>query len=129
MSKKITSRDLSNYQPLNTLNSESLREICGKLVIVEINKGDNIFIQGDAKADHIFLHEGVVDLVENSKVVKTLKAGTEDTKTALAHIIPRNFTAIAQSKVIAFMIDSDLLDMMLTWDQTGTFQVDELNSE
>ena len=129
MSKKITSKDLCNYQPLNTLNSESLREICNKLVITEINKGDNIFIQGDAKADHIFLHEGVVELVENGKVVKTLEAGTEDTKTALAHIIPRNFTATAKSNAVVFMIDSDLLDMMLTWDQTGSFQVEELNSE
>ncbi|MCW8922232.1 MAG: cyclic nucleotide-binding domain-containing protein [Gammaproteobacteria bacterium] len=129
MSKKITSKDLSNYQPLNTLNSESLREICNKLVIIEINKGDNIFLQGDAKADHIFLHEGEVDLVENGKVVKTLKAGTEDTKTALAHIIPRNFSAVAKSNSVAFMIDSDLLDMMLTWDQTGSFQVEELNAE
>ena len=127
MSTKITSKDLSNYHPLDTLNAESLREICSKLIIVEINKGDNIFIQGDAKADHIFLHGGEVDLLENGKVIKTLKAETEDTKTALAHIIPRNFTAIAKSNVIAFMIDSDLLDMMLTWDQTGTFQVDELS--
>ena len=129
MSANITSKDLSNYHPLDTLDAENLREICNKLVIVEINKGDNIFIQGDAKADHIFLHQGEVELIENGKVIKTLKSGTEDTKTALAHIIPRNFTAIAKSSVIAFMVDSDLLDMMLTWDQTSTFQVDELNQE
>ena len=129
MSKKITSRDLLKYQPLDTLNPENLREICDKLVIVEINKGDNIFIQGDAKADHIFLHDGVVELVENGQVVKTLESGTKDTKTALAHIIPRNFTATAKTNVVVFMIDSDLLDMMLTWDQTGCFQVEELNAE
>lgn len=129
MSKKITSRDLLNYQPLDTLNPENLREICDKLVIVDINKGDNIFIQGDAKADHIFLHDGVVELIENGKVVKTLESGTKDTKTALAHIIPRNFSAIAKTNVVAFMIDADLLDMMLTWDQTGCFQVEELNTK
>jgi CRP-like cAMP-binding protein len=129
MSTKITQRDLSNYQPLNTLNPENLREICAKLVIVEIPKGDNIFIQGDAKDDHIYLHDGVVELVENKKVVKTLESGTDDTKTALAHIIPRNFSAIAKTNVVAFMVDSDLLDMMLTWDQTGSFQVEELNTE
>ncbi|MFC1589257.1 cyclic nucleotide-binding domain-containing protein [Pseudomonadota bacterium] len=128
MSTKITTKDLSNYEPLNTLNPESLREICDKLVIAEINKGDNIFLQGDAKADHIFLHQGEVDLVENGEVIKTLKAGTEDTKRALAHIIPRNFTAVAKSSVIVFMIDSDLLDMMLTWDQTGSFHVEELDT-
>ena len=126
---KITSKDLLNYQPLDTLNPENLREICDKLLIVEINKGDNIFIQGDAKADHIFLHDGAVELLEKGKVIKTLESGTEDTKTALAHIIPRNFTAVAKTNVVAFMIDSDLLDMMLTWDQTGSFQVEELNTD
>ncbi|MDH5710218.1 MAG: cyclic nucleotide-binding domain-containing protein [Gammaproteobacteria bacterium] len=129
MSTKITPRDLSNYEPLNSLNAESLREICNKLNISEINKGDNIFLKGDAKADHIFLHEGTIDLVENGKVIKTLQAGTADTRTALAHIIPRNFTAVATSKAVVFTVDSDLLDMMLTWDQTGSFQVEELNTE
>jgi len=129
MSTRITQKDLSNYQPLNTLNPENLREICSKLVIVEIPKGDNIFIQGDAKDDHIYLHDGVVELVENKKVVKTLESGTDDTKTALAHIIPRNFSAMAKTNVVVFMVDSDLLDMMLTWDQTGSFQVEELNTE
>lgn len=129
MSIKITPRDLGNYQPLNTLNAENLREICNKLVICEVKKGDNIFLQGDSKADHIFLHEGTVDLAERGTIVKTLKAGTEDTKTALAHIIPRNYTAVAKSNVTVFVIDSDLLDMMLTWDQTGNFQVEELDAD
>jgi len=129
MSAKITPKDLCNYHPLDTLNSESLREICNKLTVAEIKKGGNVFIRGDAKSDHIFLHEGIVDLVENGKVIKTLEAGTEDTRTALAHIIPRNFTAIAKTNVVIFTIDSDLLDMMLTWDQTGSFQVEELNGE
>lgn len=129
MSMKISPKELVNYQPLNTLNPENLREISGKLVIAEINKGDNIFIQGDAKADHIFLHDGVVELRENGKVVKTLESGTDDTKAALAHIIPRNFTAVASTNVVAFMVDSDLLDMMLTWDQTGCFQVEDLSTQ
>ncbi len=129
MSIKITLKDLSNYQPLNTLNPENLREICGKLKTMEISRGDNIFIQGDAKDDHIYLHDGVVELVENKTVVKTLESGTDDTKTALAHIIPRNFSATAKTNVVVFMVDSDLLDMMLTWDQTGSFQVEELDTE
>jgi CRP-like cAMP-binding protein len=129
MSAKISLKDLSNYQPLNTLNPENLREICDKLKIVEISKGDNIFLQGDASDEHIFLHEGVVELIEKKKVVKTLESGTDDTKTALAHIIPRNFSAIAKTNIVCFMVDSDLLDMMLTWDQTGSFQVEELDTE
>ena len=129
MSVKISPSDLSNYQPLNTLNPENLKEISDKLTIVEITKGDNIFLQGDKGDDHIYLHDGVVEMVENKKVVKTLESGTDDTKTALAHIIPRNFSAVAKTNIVAFMVDSDLLDMMLTWDQTGSFQVEELDTD
>lgn len=128
MITQITHKDLSNYHPLDTLNIENLRELSGKLVVAEINKGDNIFIQADAKADHIFLHDGVVDIIENGKVFKTLESGTESSKMALAHILPKSFSAIAKTNVTVFLINSDLLDMMLTWDQTGSFQVDELDA-
>lgn len=129
MSTIIKPRDLQNFHPLNTLNPENIKEISNKLTISEISKGDNIFIKGDAKADQIFLFEGAVDFVEDGKVVKTLHAGTDEAQSALAHIIPRNYTAVAKTKVIVFVVDSDLLDMMLTWDQTGSFQVEELDSE
>lgn len=129
MSSKIPPKELQNFQPLNTLTPENLKEISNKLTIAEISKGDNIFLKGDAKADHIFLYEGSVDYVNDGKVVKTLHAGTDESRTALAHIIPRNFTAVAKSKVIVFVVDADLLDMMMTWDQTGSFQVEELDGE
>jgi CRP-like cAMP-binding protein/rhodanese-related sulfurtransferase len=129
MSTTISFKELQNYQPLNTLNPENLKEISDKLVISEISEGDNIFLKGDSKDNHIFLHEGSVDFMENNEVVKTLHAGTEETKSALAHIIPRNVTAVAKTKIIVFAVDSDLLDMMLTWDQTGSFQVEELDGE
>lgn len=129
MSTKIPLKDLQNFQPLNTLNPENLKEISNKLVVSEIDKGGNIFVKGDKKDDLIFLYEGSVDLVDNKKVVKTLHAGTDETNSALAHVIPRNFTAVAKSKVVIFVVDADLLDMMLTWDQTGSFQVEELDGE
>jgi len=129
MSIKIRPGELLNFQPLNTLNPENLKEISNKLTTAEISKGDNIFIKGDARADQIFLYEGSVDFMDDGKVVKTLHAGTEEAGAALAHVIPRNYTAVAKSKVIVFIVNSDLLDMMLTWDQTGSFQVEELNGE
>lgn len=128
MSVKVTVKDLGNYTPLGTLMPDNLTEIADKLLVVEIPKGGKIFSQGDSGADHIFLYEGTVDLVENKDVFKTVEAGTEDAKPALAHIMPRTFTAIAKTAVVVFNVNSDLLDMMMTWDQTGSFQVDEMGS-
>lgn len=128
MSKGISSTELKFYQPLDSLTSENLREISQKLKILEIPKGDNIFIQGDSKDDHIYLYQGTVSLMENGKLSKEIKSGTDDAKAALAHIIPRNYTAIAKNNVTVFSVDSDLLDMMLTWDQNSSVQVEVLDN-
>jgi len=125
---KIAISQLRFFQPLDTLTSDNLNEIAQKLQYLEIPKGDNIFIQGDKDDDHIYLLKGTVELRENGNVVKEIKAGTEDAKVALAHIIPRNFNAVAKTPVAVITVDSDLLDMMLTWDQTSSFQVEEVSS-
>jgi len=129
MSSKITVQDLSNFTPLDTLMPDNKKEIVAKLKIMEIPKDDNIFLAGEKGNDHLFLFEGTVDLVENNEVFKTLVAGTPDARPALAHIMPRTFTAVAKTPVTIFTVNSDLLDMMLTWDQTGSFQVDELTTD
>jgi hypothetical protein len=43
--------------------------------------------------------------------------------------LPRRVSARARSKVEFISIDSDLLDVMLTWDQTGTYEVSELRGD
>jgi len=41
-------------------------------------------------------------------------------------VYPRRVTARAKNRVKYISIDSDLLDVMLTWDQTGIYEVSEL---
>jgi CRP-like cAMP-binding protein len=129
MSIKITSRDISQYEPLNSLNPENVKEIAGKLKVVEFSKGETIFKQGDTDDDHLYLHKGMVEMCEGKNPVRKLEAGSNEARMALAHIIPRNLSAVARSDVIVLKVNSDLLDMMLTWDQTGSFQVEDLNTQ
>jgi signal-transduction protein with cAMP-binding, CBS, and nucleotidyltransferase domain len=127
MSIKITFKDLSQYQPLDSLNPENIKEIASKLQILEFKKGDILFKQGDTDSDHLYLHKGTVEFFEGKNPIKKLEAGTEETRTPLGHVIPRNMSAIALSDVILLKVNGDLLDMMLTWDQTGNFKVEDLN--
>lgn len=120
---------LSKFRPLNSLNPENIKEIAGKLGVIEIPKGGNVFLKGDSNDDHLFLYEGEVELREGDKPAKTIKAGSDEALVALAHIIPRNFSAVAKSNVTVISINSDLLDLMLTWDQTGSFQVEDLDMQ
>ncbi|MCK4834438.1 MAG: cyclic nucleotide-binding domain-containing protein [Gammaproteobacteria bacterium] len=127
MSTKISFLDLNNYQPLDSLTPENLKEITEKLETFELKKGDTVFKEGDKDDYHIFLYSGNIDLIKAGKTLKTIEAGTAEAKTAIAHIIPRNFSCIASSDAVIFKINSDLLDLMLAWDQTGSFQVEELS--
>jgi len=129
MSATISFLDLNNYQPLDSLTPENLKEIAGKLEVFELASGDPVFTEGDKDDKHIFLHKGNVELIKAGKTLKTIEAGTADAKSALAHIIPRNFSCTAASDVVIFKIGANFLDSMLAWNQTGSFQVEELNEE
>ena len=129
MSIKITSRDIRQFEPLNALNPENVKEIASKLTVMELKKGATIFKQGDTEDDHLYLHSGKVEMFEGKNPVMQLEAGSSESRMALAHIIPRNLTAVANSDVVLLKVNSDLLDMMLTWDQTGSFQVEDLNMQ
>jgi len=91
MSTTISFLNLNNYQPLDSLTPENLKEIAEKLEVVELNKGDAVFNEGDKDDRHIFLYTGNVDLIKAGKILKTIEAGTADARTSIAHIIPRNF--------------------------------------
>ena len=129
MSTTISFLDLNNYEPLNSLTPENLKEISQKLQVVELKKGDAVFKEGDKDDQHIFLYRGKVDLIKAGKTLKSINAGTADAKSAIAHIIPRNFSCLAADDSVVFKINADWLDMMLTWDQTGSFQVEELSTD
>ena len=127
MAKQISITRLSKFEPLNSLNPENVKEIAAKLGVIEIHKGDNVFLKGDSNDDHIFLYEGEVELREGNRSIKTIEAGSNEARVALAHIIPRDYSAVAKSDVTVVSVNSDLLDLMLTWDQTGSFQVVDLD--
>jgi CRP-like cAMP-binding protein len=129
MSVTISVLDLNKYQPLDSLTPDKQKELSTKLEVVELKKGDYVFREGDRQDSHIFLYSGSVDLVKGGKSLKTIEAGTRDAKVAIAHIIPRNFSCVASSDAVVFKIDGDLLDIMLAWDQTGSFQVEELSGD
>ncbi len=128
MSTKISFLHLNNFHPLDSLTPENLKEIADKLEISELKKGDTVFKEGDKDNRHIFLFKGSINLIKNNKILKSIEAGSADAKFAIAHILPRNFTCTAKTDLVIFKVNADILDMMLAWDQTGSFQVEELSS-
>ncbi len=70
-----------------------------------------------------------MELRADDKLIGTIRAGTPEARAALAPGLPRKFTARAAIDIEYIVIDSDLLDVLLTWDQTGQYEVAELRGD
>jgi len=120
---------LRTFSPLDGLKGENLRALARKTTLRELAHGRMLFKEGDTDKRTYYLVSGTVDLLTDGHVVGSVKAGTPDARHALAPMLPRRCTArVATDRIEYVSIDSDLLDVLLTWDQTGTYEVGELQA-
>ncbi|MCK4709314.1 MAG: cyclic nucleotide-binding domain-containing protein, partial [Gammaproteobacteria bacterium] len=128
MTTELTTEQLSKFSPLNSLNSESLAQAIDKIQVESLEADATIFEKGSNDDKHYYLLEGSIDLIGDSGVLKTVVANSKDAFEPIAQIIPRTVTAKAKEYSKIFILDSDVLDMLLTWDQSSAYQVQELSA-
>ena len=71
----------------------------------------------------------MVELREGERTVAMIRGGTPEARNPLLPRLPRRVTARAIDEIEYLSIDSELLDVMITWDQTGTYEVAELQAQ
>ena len=120
---------LKSLSPLDGLKAENLQALVKKTSVQEIGGGRFLFKQGDTEKRTIYVISGEVELRTETKVVRVIEGGTGDARHPLAPVLPRKVSARARSRVEYISVDSDLLDVMLTWDQTGSYEVNELHGD
>jgi CRP-like cAMP-binding protein len=120
---------LRAFSPLDGLKNENLRALARKTTVREIGQGRLLFKEGDTDKRTYYLASGVLELMSNGRIVGTIRGGTPDARHPIAPVLPRRCSARVASERIEYVsIDSDLLDVLLTWDQTGTYEVGELRA-
>ena len=120
---------LKTFSPLDGLKAENLHALARKTQVVEMGPGRLLFKQGDTDKRTFYLVAGSVELRADDRLVGTVRAGSPEARSALAPGLPRKFTARAATTLEYIVIDSDLLDVLLTWDQTGQYEVAELRRD
>jgi len=120
---------LRTFSPLDGLKAENLHALARKTQIRELGAGRVLFKEGDTDKRTLYVVAGDVELRANDRTVGVVRGGTPEARAALAPGLPRKFTARAASDLAYIMIDSDLLDVLLTWDQTGQYEVAELRGD
>ncbi len=127
MAATVTARELAQFSPLDALSPENLKEIARKARCVNVAAGRYLFRDGERSSAQLFLLEGRIELYGAAGVEQTVEGGTPSARSAVESIAPRARAARARSDAVAVAVDRDLLDLMLTWDQTGSYRVEELS--
>jgi len=112
---------LRDLIPLNALTKDRFREISGNLSIEDVSAGSYLFGEGDRDNRSIYLLDGVINFIDASgRVTGVVSAGTDPARYPIANQQPRIITARTATKSVVAIIDSTLLDVMLTLDQSST---------
>jgi CRP-like cAMP-binding protein len=125
-SEQINTDLLKSFSPLNGLKRDNLAALSRKVQLRELSPGQVLFKEGDTEKRTFYIVSGILEMLDQGKVVNTIEGGSENARNPVAPVFPRRLSARARDRVQFISIDSDLLDVMLTWDQTGTYEVSEL---
>ncbi len=126
--EQVTTELLRGFSPLDGLKRDNLAALARKVQIREAAPGQVLFKEGETEKRTIYVVSGVLELIDQGKVIGKVEGGDDLARSPVAPVYPRRVTARARDRVKFISIDSDLLDVMLTWDQTGTYEVSELRA-
>ncbi|MCZ6808911.1 MAG: cyclic nucleotide-binding domain-containing protein [Proteobacteria bacterium] len=121
---------LKKFSPLDGLKRDNLAALARKVQVRELSPQQLMFKEGDTERRTIYVVSGSLELIDDQgKVEEIIEGGSDIARNPVAAIFPRRVTGRARNRVQYISIDSDLLDVMLTWDQTGSYEVSELQGE
>jgi len=138
MAEPIDKEILKTFVPANALKAENFEELASKTFLETVASGKKIFKQGDNDKKAVYIVEGQVEIAEavdssDSDVTTPggyiVEGGTDKSKHAIANRQPRKQTAITKTDCKIVRIDSDLLDILLTWDQLSGIEVSDIHAD
>jgi len=121
---------LKQFSPLDSLAESGLLKAAEASTVRKLKVGEVLFQKGETDHPIYFLLEGDIALRSDPGSPQVLiRAGTEAALTPLSRLKPRRYTATANTDVQVAELDEDLLDNLLTADQTAAYRVTEIQCE
>ena len=118
---------LASYIPIDALRPETREQLAKKAAIHAVAAGTILFTANEPPQDAIFVVEGVVGLEdEKGTKLKEVRGGTPESLHRLADSSSNKVVGRCVTDVRYLTVDAGLLDVLLTWEQTGSYQASEL---
>lgn len=126
----IDPQRLARFSPLDTLSGDGLRQVAEAINERRLHLGEILFHKGERDNRTYFLLEGTITLHSDSTSHPLrIEAGSDSAQMPLSRLMPRRYTAIADTMAMVAVIDEGLLDALLAADHTGTYDVTEIEVE
>jgi CRP-like cAMP-binding protein len=108
------------------MKKDNIAALAKKVFLRTLPPGRLLFKEGERDKRTVWVVSGTVEIREGDRTVAMVRGGTPDARNPLCHHQPRRMSARAAEEIEYLSIDSELLDVMITWDQTGTYEVADL---
>jgi CRP-like cAMP-binding protein len=118
---------LRSFSPLDGLKSENLHSLARKAALASLPRGGTLFRQGEASKRTYYLLSGTVELSQHGRSTLVIRGGSPEARNPIAPTNPRHCSCRVISRRAEYVsMDSEVLDMVLMWDQTGRYEVNEV---
>mgnify|MGYP000656784434 CR=1 FL=1 len=98
--------------PLSTIPTDQFAMICNQITVEEATPNTYLFKKNDTENKLVYLINGSIRLQSDNLIVEQISSGSESSRFALAHQIPRKIDALTQSTVRFIRLESNTLDSL-----------------
>ncbi len=127
--QSATAQLLQSFAPMDGMKRENLTALAKKVSVKTLTPGRVLMTQGDSDKRTVWLVSGQLEATQGDRKIATIRGGTPEARNPLYPNLPRRVTLRSVDEVSYLSIESDLLDVMITWDQTGSYEVEELQAQ
>lgn len=129
MSSRVDQQLFRSMVPVCNLTNDNFNELLKNAVVEVLPAGKVLFKEGQADKKTVYVLNGEIELRHKDGTSEIIAGGTKKSLQPLAPRQPRQSTAVARTDANFIAVDSDLLDVLLTWDQTTSYVVSEISNE
>jgi len=118
--------------PLATIPASQFEVLCQNISVESAKKNTFLFKRNDSTNELIYLIDGSVSLQSEQLSVETISSGTESSRFALAHQIPRKIDAFSNSTVRFLRLNIDTINNLPSpcYEEENSYMVtDETETE
>lgn len=118
---------LKKLEPIHALSPDNFEEIARRTYVEELPAGRILYTQNDQIRFRYYLLSGEVTITNTQGETSVLSAANDYSRYPMTSQATAGMKVIAKTNISYICVDNDLLDVLLTWDQSKNYMVKELH--